>query len=326
MKIAVTGASGHVGGNLVRALLDEGHEVKVLVRNDTRAIEGLEVERVKGHLHSQRALFDLVRKTDVVYHLAARISLDGARGGEVHEANVDGTRNVVDACLEGKTGRLVHFSSIHAICQHPRDTAVDESRPLADEGPCHAYDRTKAAGERAVREGVSRGLDAVIVNPTGILGPHDYKPSAMGQVLLDLFNGAFPALVEGGFNWVDVRDVVQGAMAAARKGRKGERYLLSGHYLTLREMAAIVQEVSGRKPPRFVSPTWLALVGAPLVTAWNRLRGTRPLYTTESIKTLEWNKNIVCRKAEAELGYTRRPARETIRDTYLWFKAAGMTV
>ena len=323
MKIAVTGASGHVGGNLVRALLDEGHEVRVLVRNDTRALEGLEVERVQGHLLSRRAIFDLVRKADVVYHLAARISLDGGRGGEVQEANVEGTRTVVEACLDGKTGRLVHFSSIHAICQHPRDVAVDESRPMADEGPCHAYDRTKAAGERAVMDGVSRGLDAVVVNPTGILGPHDYKPSAMGQVLLDLFNGAFPALVEGGFNWVDVRDVVQGAMAAARQGRKGERYLLAGHYLTLREMAAIVQEVSGRRPPRFVSPFWLALVGAPLVTAWNRLRGTRPLYTTESIKTLQWNKNIVCRKAEAELGYTRRPALETIRDTYLWFKQAG---
>lgn len=309
-----------MGGNLVRALIEKGHRVRVLVRKDTRAVDGLDVEKVRGDLFDKDSLMEVLSDIDLMYHLAARISIAGEAYEDVHRVNVEGTRSVVEACLESRVGRLLHFSSIHAICQYPKDEVIDETNPPADEGKCQVYDRTKALGERVVREGIERGLDAVIVNPTAILGPHDYKPSHMGQVLLDLFTGRFPALVEGGYNWVDVRDVVRGAMSAAEKGRKGERYILSGHYLSLREMGEATEEVSGTKMPFFVTPYRLALVGAPFVTFYNKIRGKKPLYTVESLRNLQWNKNMSCEKSERELGYMRRPIRETIADTYQWFK------
>jgi dihydroflavonol-4-reductase len=319
----ITGASGHVGGNLARALVQKGVRPRVLVHRDTRAIDGLDVERVGGDVLDGASLGRAFEGAGVVYHLAAHISIDGAQGGAVRRINVQGTRNVVEACLRSGVRRLVHFSSIHAISQFPRDRVIDENNPPSEPPRCHEYDFTKAEGERLVREGVERGLDAVILNPTGILGPHDYKPSPFGQVLLDLFNGRFPALVGGGFNWVDVRDVVEGAVAAVQKGRRGERYILSGHYVTLVDLAKLAEEISGAKAPRFTAPLWLAMIGAPFVTAWNRIRGGRPLYTTEAIETLRWNRNVSCAKAEKELGYRRKPIRETLEDTYRWFKEAG---
>jgi dihydroflavonol-4-reductase len=323
MTIAITGASGHVGGNLVRELLRRGERVRIMVHRDTAAVDGLAADTVRGDLLNVRSLVDLVQGADMVFHLAASISIDGGQDGRVRTINVEGTRNVVEACVKSKVKRLVHFSSIHAICQYPRDRTIDETWPAAGEGRCHDYDLTKAEGEKIVMQGVEQGLDAVVVNPTGIIGPHDYKPSPMGQVLLNLFRRRFPALVEGGFNWVDVRDVVQGAILAAEKGRRGERYLLPGHYKTLRELGRIMEKATGVRPPRFVSPLWLALLGAPFMTAFNKLVGGRPLYTTESIRTLEWNPNISSAKAETELGYRRRPIEETVADTFQWFKEAG---
>jgi dihydroflavonol-4-reductase len=324
MKVLVTGAGGHIGGNLVRALLAGGRRVRALVRNDTRPLEGLDVERVPGDVLRPETLAPALEGVDVVYHLAGIITIEGDPDGRVWQTNVEGVKNVAAACLAAKVRRLVHFSSIHAFRQPPLLEPLDETRPLVEGEQEMAYDRTKAAGHREILAAVQRGLDAVIVHPTAVLGPIDFKPSAMGQVLLGLYHRRLPALVDGGFDWVDVRDVVAGALAAEEKGRTGQNYLLSGAWRSVKELADLVAEVTGMRSPRFTSPMWLARVGAPFLGGWARMTGHRPLYTADSLRALRSNRRISSDKARGELGYSSRPLRDTIADAFEWFRGAGM--
>ena len=171
---------------------------------------------------------------------------------------------------------------------------------------------------------MARGLDAVIVNPSSVIGPFDFIPSAMGEVLIDLVYGRFPALVgDAGFDWVDVRDVVASALVAECRGRKGEHYLLSGHWLSLVELAQLWGRVSGAKIPRLVAPMWLARAAAPFAANWARLWRRRPLFTSDSLRVLRNHRQISHACATGELGHNPRPLEETLRDTYQWFKQAG---
>jgi dihydroflavonol-4-reductase len=222
---------------------------------------------------------------------------------QCERVNVLGTRNVVEACLRSKVRRLIHFSSIHALEQEPKDSPVDEERPLVKFPHRPPYDRSKAAGEEEVQKGITRGLDAVIINPTGIIGPYDYKPSHFGEVLLSLARGTMPVVLDSGFNWVDVRDVVVGAIEAEKRAPTGSRYLLSG--------------------PGLSCPMWLADIGAPFTTTFSRLTGKRPLFTRVSLMALRGNRNVSHEKATRELDYRPRPLRETIADTLRWFESDG---
>jgi len=322
--VVVTGASGHVGGNLVRALLAQGRRVRVIVHRDTRAIEGLGVERVAADTRDIDSLLRAFEGAHTVYHLAGIISIMGEMNGLVSRTNVIGTGNVVEACLKRGVRRVIHFSSIHALRNEPGLDAMNENCPYADDNECIAYDRSKALGEQKVLEGVSKGLNAVIVNPTSIIGPYDFKPSRMGQVLLDLYHRRMPALIDAFFDWVDVRDVVAGAMSAEEKGRSGERYLLSGSYESIRGLARLVEEIAGVRAPRFVTPMWLALLAAPFAELYAKAFGKTPLFTRESMRVLRESRPVSHEKATRELGYTPRPLRDTIEDSLAWFRQAGM--
>jgi dihydroflavonol-4-reductase len=325
MKIFVTGASGHIGCNLCRTLLASGHEVRALMHADQRALTGVPVSLVEGDVSDAGKLARAFAGAEMVYHLAARISIAPGDEDEVHAVNVVGVRNVVAACLEAKVRRLVHFSSIHAFDARPFDETIDETRPLApSKKDVQTYDRSKADGEREIQAGLARGLDAVIVNPTAVLGPNDFKPSQMGRVLLDLYARKLPALVEGGFDWVDVRDIVSGAIAAGERGARGDKFLLSGNHHSVAELARLVEQLTGSRAPRFVSPMWLARAGAPFATAFARVVGRDPLFTSASLHALRNHQRVSHDKATRVLGYTPRPLRETLSDTFAWFRAAGV--
>ena len=326
MKVAITGASGHVGNNLARTLLSQGVKVNALCHQDTRALEGLELERVQGSVLDPDSLQACFHNVEIVFHLASVISIDGGRLGQVQEINQTGTRFVVETCLKKGVRRLVHFSSIHALEQFPLDETLDETRPLVSETGT-IYDQTKAQAERIVLEGGQHGLEVVVVSPTGIIGPHDYKPSLMGKGIIALYCGTLPALVPGGFDWVDVRDVIHGAIQACHQGISGERYLLSGHWISMKQMAVMIEGISGNSPPKLMAPFWLARLGLPVIHAYNRLNGTADLYTSESLSALEKaNKNISHQKASMELDFHPRPLRETLEDTFQWYKQAEMLV
>ena len=323
MSVVVTGSTGHIGANLVRTLLDNGVSTRVLIHEDKRAIEGLDVDAVAGDIRNMDSLINAFAGAEIVYHLAADISLSQSEWPQLEAANVTGVSNVVEACLRCGVRRLVHFSSIHAMTQEPMDIPVDESRSLVDSHRCPPYDRSKAAGEREVRRGIERGLDAIIVNPTAIVGIHDYRPSHFGEVLLSLANHKLPALVDGGFDWVDVRDVVEGAMRAEERAPTGAKYLLSGHWVSLPDLANLVEKITGMPAPGFVCPMALARFAAPFVSAFDHLAGKRPLYTSVSLRALRSNRNISHKRATLELGYSPRPFHETIIDTLRWFEKEG---
>ena len=320
--VAMTGATGHIGGNLARALLDQGRKVRALVHGpSSRALDGIAVERVSGDLLDPASLDRAFAGADVVYHLAARISVLRGDDAAVFRTNVDGTRNVVEACRRAGVRRLVHFSSVHALYQYPLASAIDEKRPLADLPDCLHYDRSKARGENVVLEAVKQGLDAVIVNPGAVLGPHDYYPSPMGRVVLDLCKRRLPALIEGGYNWVDVRDVVSGALAAEKRGRTGERYLLTGTSASIADLADHVERASGVRRPRIVTPMWLARLGAPVAESVSRALRQNPRFTSHSLAVLRGNREFSYDKATQELDYRPRPLAETVGDTVSWFRA-----
>jgi dihydroflavonol-4-reductase len=323
MTVVVTGAAGHVGANLVRALLAQGRTVRVLIYKDRRAIEGLNVEVAEGDLREPPTLAQAFEGAQTVFHAAAHISLSTDNWADLTAVNVEGTRNVIEACRSRGVRRLVHFSSFHALEQEPLHRVVDESRPLVDSRRAPPYDRSKAAGEKIVREEVAKGLDAVILNPTGIIGPYDYKPSFLGQVLASLARGELPALVQGGCDWVDVRDVVAAALQAEKNAPSGARYILSGSWLSVCDLAAAVGQISGVRPPWFTCPMNLARASAPLITAWARLSGQRPLFTSVSLCALRSNPRINHQRAANELGYTPRPLQKTLVDTLQWFAEAG---
>ena len=323
MTVVVTGANGHVGANLVRELLRRGRAVRAVIHRHQHALEGLDIERVPGDVRDPASLRRAFRGAEVLYHLAAVISIDGDRDGVVRATNVDGVRNVAAAALECGVRRMVHVSSVHAFVQEPLDEALDEGRARVTSPRYPAYDRSKAAGEAEVRQVVARGLDAVIVNPTGIIGPHDYAPSRMGRVFLDLYHRRLPALVAGGFNWVDVRDVVAGAIAAETRGRTAENYLLSGHWQSLRALASMAEQVTGVRAPLLTCPMGLARVAAPVVTVAGRIVGTEPLFTRESLHALRANRRVPHDRATRELGYEPRPTRDSVTAVYEWFARTG---
>jgi dihydroflavonol-4-reductase len=318
--VAVTGANGHVGNNLVRALLARGREVRALVLGDCASVAGLPLETVEGDVRDLGFLRRALSGVRVVYHTAARISLLMDDGPEVRAVNVRGVQNVVQACQDCGIERLVHFSSIHAYVQEPLRRVLDESRPLVSEaGRAPPYDRSKADGERLVRAAAEQGLSTVVLNPTGIIGPGDFGPSPFGRVLAALGRGALPVIVGGGFDWVDVRDVIDASLRAEEAAPAGARYLLSGHWVTNRELAATVSGITGAPAPRLVVPLAVARLAAPFATAWARWHGKRALLTAVALRDLRGNRCISHARAAAELGFTPRPLDETLADTLRWF-------
>jgi dihydroflavonol-4-reductase len=321
MRIAITGASGHIGVNLCRFLVREGHSVRGLIHKNSASLEGIHIEKVSGDLMNPASLSSLVQDMDIVFHLAGVISIWRRGKKDVFEKNVEGTRNILAASIKASVKRLIHFSSIHALAHDPFDKVLDETRPLAIHNQM-AYRRSKAYAEKEVLKGVAKGLDAVILNPTAVIGPEDHEPSLMGRALILMSLGKLPFLVPGGYDWVDVRDVVQAASTAMFKGRKGERYLLSAHWRELKTIADMVSAIEECTRRRMTCPHTIAGFGLPLVNLYCRITNTDALYTRDSLRTLRTSHRYISHeKASRELDYAPRPLMETLRNTLDWFKA-----
>jgi dihydroflavonol-4-reductase len=309
MQAVVTGASGHLGACLVRELLRQGHAVKVVDLDPGAALDGLNLQ----------VLRQAIAPGDVVFHLASVISTSGDKGGLVTSVNVDGARNVAVVCREVGVKRLVHTSSIHAFDIDTHGAPVTEQTRLAIGVSDSAYNVSKARGQLAVLDEVGRGLDAVVVNPVGVIGPYDYKASRMGKFFRAVARGTGERVGPGGFNWVDVRDVAAGAIAALERGRAGEAYILAGHWNTNLALSKIASRITGNPVPDAPIPMWFlrALHAAgPLLS----LLGQRPPVTKEALDALTANPVMSHAKATAELGYQPRPVEDTIAAIYTWLK------
>jgi dihydroflavonol-4-reductase len=326
MLSVVTGATGHIGINLVRELLSRHQRVRGVVHRDAGPLEGLPVEKIEGDILEADSLVRAFAGADLVFHGAGAFSLDPRDGERLASLNVSGTRNVVEACLACKVRRLVHFSSIHALSEEPLDQPVTEENPLVGPEADLAYSRSKALSEEVALQAVGRGLEVVVVSPSGIIGPYDHKLSDLGNAIRELAAGTLLALVPGGYDFVDVRDVVRSAAVAAERGRSGERYLLTGRYAQVSELAALVTAVTGTRMPRWICPLWLAKSAAPMAVLWARMTGGRAKFTPVSLRVLEGNGQASHAKAARELGHSPRPLRDSVAQTIEWLREAGFLV
>ena len=322
MKISVTGASGHIGNNLCRELINRGHRVKVLVHTFEKSLTGLDVEKVAGNVLDEKALNTLVEGADYVFHTAAVISIGVNSKEKIFQTNIEGTRNVIEVCQKYKIKRLVHFSSIHALKGGPTDKLLDESGPLAGDDAFY-YSQSKARAELLLLDACNNGLNVVILNPSSVIGPNDFVPSLVGQMIIKLAGGKLPFLIKGGYQWVDVRDVVAAAINAMELGRSGERYLLASQWMSLSDIAGIICREVNRKAPAIV-PDFLAWTGLPFIQLFSKLSGNKALYTKESLNIVSHSPKLVNhQKAVNELEFKPRPVEETFIDSLNWFKANG---
>lgn len=319
--ILVTGATGHIGNVLVRKLLVQGEQVRALIwkGEDTSSIRDLDLERVEGDVLDPASLAAALAGVDTVYHLAGIISIMPGKNPFVWRVNVEGTRNVLEAARRANVRRLVYTSSIHAIKRAPHGIAMDESLGFDPNNPYGEYDRSKAAASLEVQNAAQTDLDAVIVCPTGVIGPYDFRGSEMGEVIRGAAEAKPMFYVEGAYDFVDVRDVADGLVAAAERGKRGESYILSGNKISVRYMLETVREVTGKAFASVKIPFSLAEFAARYTPWYYERTKSKPRFTPYSLEVLQSNSDISHKKAETELGYKPRPVIETIADTVRWY-------
>jgi dihydroflavonol-4-reductase len=323
-KVAVTGASGHIGANLVRELISRGYEVVALVRQSSEALEGLALTRVDGDILDLPSLRRAFAGADTVYHLAAYVSIQPGESERFETINVRGTELVIEACLAEKVNTLVYFSTIHALQPGRCDKVIDEDCPLVGQPRQGGeYDYSKAEAERCIRALEPASLNTRIVYPTAVVGPHDFHGGPVGQAILRMARGELPILIEGGYDWVDARDVAWGAVEAAEKGCDGDRFILSGHRVNVVGVARTVAGFSRLPPPWLSCPLWLARLGAPFLVAWSKIRGEAPLYTRYALDVLAEERLVSHARATRVLGYRPRTFRESIGVMIAFYEESG---
>lgn len=317
--LLVTGATGHIGNVLVRKLVEGGEKVRALILpGESRApLEGLDVEAVEGDVLDPPSLLEAFKGIRGVFHLAGIISIMPGTDPLVHNVNVEGTRNVLKAALASGVKKLVHTSSIHAI-QRIDAGIVDERLPYDPANPAGEYDRSKAEATLAVQEAARQGLDAVIVCPTGVIGPYDFRRSMIGEVIRSAARQQPTFYVDGAYDFVDVRDVVAGMLAAFQRGRRGESYILSGRKSSVRYILETVREVTGRRFFQLKVPFDLARFAARFTPWYYRRAKATPVFTPYSLEVLQSSYTVSHAKATRELGYHPRTLYETIADTVSW--------
>jgi dihydroflavonol-4-reductase len=321
----VTGATGFVGSAVARALLTAGHELRVLARpnGDRGNLDGLPVAIAEGSLEDEAAVARAVAGCRYLFHVAADYRLWVPDPAPMFRANVDGTRTLMEAALGAGVERIVHTSSV-AVLGLVAEGAADEATPSRIDDMIGPYKRSKFAAEEVVKALVAeRRLPAVIVNPSTPVGPRDRKPTPTGRVILDAARGRLPGFVDTGLNIVHVDDVATGHLLAAERGRIGERYILGGENLPLAAILAEVARLTGRRPPGFEVPYWLAYPAAIGSELAARITGKIPLATRDSVRMSRKKMYFTSAKAERELGYRPRPARAAIADAVAWFGANG---
>lgn len=324
--IVVTGATGHLGNVLVRKLLSQNKKLKVIILpgEDTFPLEGLEVQKVEGDVRDPDSLRRAFQGADMVFHCAGIISILPGQNQQLYQVNVLGTRNVVNVCLETKVKRLIYTSSIHALSEPTLGNVFNEARGFDPKNVLGEYSKSKTLGTLEVIKGIEKGLDAVILCPSGIIGPYDYRISEMGKLIVNFTRGKVKAYIDGAYNFVDVRDVAKGHILAGEKGKKGECYILSGQQISVLQLLKFLEEITETKAPLLKAPHQVARVTGFFNVLYCNLMKIKPLFTPFSIDVLASNSLVSCQKAQAELGYLSRSIYESVRDTVQWFKQKGM--
>jgi dihydroflavonol-4-reductase len=326
MKTLVTGGTGFVGANVVRILLQQGTEVRALVRprSDTRNLDGLDVELVAGDLRDRASLDAALKGCDMLYHVAAMYALWTPNRQDVYDTNVTGTVNLLEAAGMAGVLKVIYTSSVATIGLPKDGTPGTEEVPLRAEDMVSDYKRSKYLAEQEVLKYVQRGLPVVIVNPSFPVGPWDVKPTPSGQMIVNFLRGKIPAYVDTGLNVVDVEDVAIGHVRAAEKGRIGERYILGHVNLTLPELFQLLERVSGIKAPRIRIPYGVAYCSACVSEVVARTITHKPPFVTLAGVRLSRKRMFFdASKAVRELGVPQTPAVVALSKAVQWFRHHG---
>ena len=320
MKCFVTGGTGHIGNVLIKKLLKLGHTVRALVlpNEDLTPIKDLDIELVTGDITDRDFIFNAIQADEIVFHLAGVIEIAGGRDELVEKVNVQGTINVADACI-AKNVKLIYTSSVHAI-EPISNVVLSEPTEFDENKVVGVYAKTKAKATKYIFDAVKdKELQAVVVYPSGVIGPCDYKVSELGQVLLDYINGKMAGYIQGGYNFVDVRDVADGIINAATNGRIGEGYNLTGEVVSIKQMFQSINLCLHKNylPPKV--PLWIVKIFTKVSTFHYRRLGKKPILSDYSIYTLNVNSNFSNEKAKTEINFKNRDYKQSLCDALKWF-------
>lgn len=322
MKIAITGATGHLGASVLPMLLIKNYEVKALINNRNQDVVFENLQLIKGNLFDYNALNNLVHNCDVVIHSAAKISMASNSDPSVYETNFEGTKNIFNAAVQAGVKRFIYVSSIHAYSQLPDNLMLDENRAYCNNQAAR-YDQSKRDAQQFVLQ-QKTNMEVIVVNPTSIAGPPDYRPSLFGKALMDIYNNKIPMLIKGGFDFCDVRDVAAAVVASIDKGSNGQVYLLGGKWYSMAEVFNMVMNFKKESNNIKILPGWVGYAGLPFIQLLSKIKKQEPLYTLESLHALlNGNKHISYEKAKRELQYNCRPFTVTVTDLLNAFKHSG---
>ncbi|MEO8425756.1 MAG: hopanoid-associated sugar epimerase [Verrucomicrobiota bacterium] len=331
MKCFVSGGSGFIGSNLVHELFSGGHDVKVLLRprSGSRALRGSDFERVEGDLEDRARLEAVMRGSDWCFHVAASYQLWLRDYAPMYAANVEGTRNVLEAAAAAGCSRIVYTSTVGCIgLPGGIDGGFSPSDETAPVSACQMnshYKLSKWRAEGIARDLAAKGLPVIIVNPTAPVGPRDVKPTPTGKVIVDFLNRHMPAYLDTGLNWVHVRDVAIGHILAAEKGRPGERYILGnaeGNW-TMNQTLQRLQELTGLAAPKLEVPYFVALAAAYVDETIARVTGKAPWVPLAGVRMAKHKMWFSPAKAIRELGLPQTPPTQALIDAVEWFRANG---
>jgi dihydroflavonol-4-reductase len=325
MTTLVTGATGFVGSHVARQLVSSGHQVRILVRRsrNLEILDGLSLERAEGDLRDGASLERAMRGVRKVFHVAADYRLWSRQSDEIYESNVGGTRRLLEAAERAGVEKIVYTSTVATIAVPRRGPLPDETTRATLEEMIGHYKRSKFLAEQEALSAAARGVPVVIVNPTAPVGPGDWKPTPTGRILVDFLNGRMPAYVDTGLNVVPVEDVAAGHLLAAEKGRVGERYILGGRNMTLKEILDALSKISGRPAPRVKMPHGVALAAGYAGEWLARLTGREPKIPVEGVKMSRHRMFIASNKAEIELGYNPGSIEAALERAVRWYEENG---
>jgi dihydroflavonol-4-reductase len=326
MTTLVTGAAGFVGSHVARQLVGAGHPLRLLVRHNSnlRLLEGLRAERVQGDLRDATSLERAMKGVRRVFHVAADYRLWARNPKEIYESNVDGTRRLLELAAREGVERVVYTSTVAtmAVPQHGGTLPNEETKATLNQMIGH-YKRSKFLAEEEARKAAASGLPVVIVNPTTPVGPGDWKPTPTGRIIVDFLNGKMPAYVDTGLNLAPVEDVAAGHLLAAEFGRIGDRYILGGRNMTLREILEALSLITGRPAPRVKLPHAVALV-AGYADEWiSRLTGKEPQIPVEGVRMSRHRMFVATDEAERKLGYRPGSVEAALERAVRWYEASG---
>ncbi len=317
----VTGASGFIGWHVARLLTERGHKVRALCR-PTSQIRELNVERFTGDLRDPASLVAAVEGCQFVFHIAADYRLWSRNPQEMYQSNVDGTRNILEAAERARVERVVYTSTVGCIGMS-NGTDGDENSPVSINDMSGHYKRSKWLAEQVALEKARAGQPIIIVNPTAPVGDHDWRPTPTGNIILNFLRNKLPAFVDTGLNLVDVRDIAEGHLLAAERGRPGERYILGCQNLTLQQILGRLAELSGQTAPTTRIPYGIAYLTGLVNTAWANLTGKEPVAAIEAVRMARIRMFVSHAKAASNLGFAPRPVDDALDRAIGWFRANG---